>query len=152
MASMPPPGVAGSKKARLKADPSLLSCASSAPRTGRDPAAAVKVAGEACAAAAKMKPSGPTLRGQQGDKDPHAEHRVRVESGKCYRVFLATEESAKDAVIVVRDSAGDVVATSEGGAAVPSDGTMCFTAGDELTLLVAVGSGRGAYVAQLWSD
>jgi hypothetical protein len=29
---------------------------------------------------------------------------------------------------------------------------MCFTTADEVTLLLGVGSGKGAYAAQVWSE
>lgn len=56
----------------------------------------------------------------------------------------------KDAVLALRDSAGDMVAESP-SAALPADGTICFTASDEVTLLVGIGAGKGAYAAQVWS-
>jgi hypothetical protein len=64
---------------------------------------------------------------------------------------FATDENVKDAVVVMRDSGGDIVAESA-GSALPDDGALCFTSTDELTLMVAIGSGKGAYALQLWSD
>lgn len=151
MAQMPPPGVAGSKKGRRKADSAVASCAAGVATRGADPAGLVKRAGEACAAAAKAKPSGAILRGNQDDKGAHQELKFRAEAGKCYRVYFASDETAKDVVISLRDSAGDVVAEAP-APAVPQDGTFCFTSSDEVTLLVGVGSGKGAWAAQVWSD
>lgn len=74
-----------------------------------------------------------------------------MEANKCYRIVFATDENVHDAVVVMRDSAGDVVAESA-GAALPEDGAVCFKASDEVTLLVGVGSGKGAYAAQVWSN
>ena len=51
----------------------------------------------------------------------------------------------------MRDSAGDVVAESP-GAALPEDGAECFTSADEITLMVGIGTGKGAYAMQVWSD
>lgn len=152
MAPMPPAGVAGSKKAKRKSDGAMFACGAGTSPTAKDPLDQVKRIGEACAAATKMKPVGAPLRGQQSDKDPHAEHRFRVEANKCYRVYVAATEGVKDIVAAVRDSSGDMVAESNGNAAVPHDGAMCFTAADEVTLLIGVGAGKGAYVAQVWSD
>lgn len=149
MAPMPPPGVAGSRKAKTRPDDALASCAGAA--RGASAAEQVKRAGEACATASKMRPLGALIRGSQTDKDAHQEHRFKVEAGKCYRVYFAAEDAVKDAVVVLRDSAGDVVAESP-GAALPEDGAACFTQGDEVTLLVGIGSGKGAYAAQVWSD
>ncbi len=151
LSAMPPPGVAGSKKAKKKTDASLYACGGGARPIAKDPADLVKRLGEACASVAKMKPLGAMIRAQQADKDAHHEHKVRVEANKCYRVVFATDENVKDAVVVMRDSAGDVVAESP-GAALPEDGALCFTAADEVTLLIGIGAGKGAYAAQVWSD
>ena len=152
MAQMPPPGVVGSKKGKRRPDAALYACGAGGGAAGKDPLALVKQIGEGCAAASKMKPMGAPFRGQQSDKDPHAEHRFRVSADTCYRVYFATDDGVKDAAAVVRDSAGEIVAESNGHAAVPHDGAMCFTASDEVTLMVGVGAGKGAYAAQVWSD
>ena len=151
LSAMPPPGVAGSKKAKKKTDASLYTCGGGARPIAKDPAELVKRLGEACALVAKMKPLGAMIRAQQADKDAHQEHKVRVEANRCYRVVFATDENVKDAVVVMRDSAGDVVAESP-GAALPEDGALCFTSADEVTLLIGIGAGKGAYAAQVWSD
>lgn len=149
MAAMPPPGVAGSKKAKKRSDGALYACGAGTKPAAKDPAELVKRVGEGCAAAAKMKPLGAPIRGTQADRDAHQEHKVRVEANKCYRMYFATDEGVKDAVLVVRDSAGDIVAESP-GAALPEDGALCFTAADEVTVMVAVGAGKGGYVVQVW--
>jgi hypothetical protein len=151
MATMPAPGVVGSKKAKLRVDAALASCTSVARAEGKDPAAQVKKTGEACAASSKMKPVGPVLRGQQSDREPHQEHKFRAEANHCYRVYFSGDDGAKDVVIVLRDSAGDIVA--EGPApAVPNDSAACFTSTDDVSLLLGVGSGKGAWAAQVWGD
>lgn len=151
MAQMPPPGVAGSKKGKRRPDPALASCAAAVPLTGADPAALVKRAGEACAAAAKAKPASAVLKGQQRGEDAHQEQRFRAEANHCYRVYFASDDAAKDVVVSLRDSAGDVVAEAP-APAVPADGTFCFSTADEVTLLIGVGSGKGAWAAQVWGD
>lgn len=151
LAAMPPAGVAGSRKARKTTDASLYACGGGAKPSAKDPAELVKRLGEACAVAAKMKPAGPMIRAQQADRDAHQEHKVRVEANRCYRVVFATDENVKDAVVVMRDSAGDVVAESA-GAALPEDGAVCFTSSDEVTLMIGIGTGKGAYAAQVWSS
>lgn len=151
MAAMPPPGVAGSKRAKRKPDDALSACAATFAPQGKDPAALVQKIGEACAAASKMKPLGPPMRGQQADKDAHQESKFRAEANRCYRVYVASDEGAKDVVVVLRDSAGDVVVEAP-APAVPQDGVVCFTTADEVSLLVGVGSGKGSWTAQVWSD
>ena len=37
-------------------------------------------------------------------------------------------------------------------AALPDDGAICFTASDDVSLLVGIGAGKGAYAAQVWSN
>jgi hypothetical protein len=148
---MPPPGVAGSRKGKKKSDAALYACGGGATPSGKDPADLVKRLGESCTSAAKMKPVGAMIRGQQADRDAHQEHKIRVEANKCYRVVFATDENVKDAVVVMRDSAGDIVAESP-GAALPEDGAVCFTTNDEVTLMIAVGTGNGGYAAQVWSN
>jgi hypothetical protein len=151
LAAMPPPGVAGSKKAKKKTDGALFACGGGAKPNAKDPADLVKRLGESCAGVAKMKPVGAMLRGQQADRDTHQEHKLRVDANRCYRVVFAADENVKDAVVVMRDSAGDIVAESA-GAALPEDGAICFTVADEITLMIGIGAGKGAYAAQVWSD
>ncbi len=151
LAAMPPAGVTGSKKAKKRSDPALFSCGGGAKPIAKDPADLVKRLGESCASAAKMKPVGAMIRAQQADRDAHQEHKLRVEANKCYRVVFATDDNVHDAVVIMRDSAGDVVAESS-GAALPEDGAVCFTTADEVTLLIGIGAGKGAYAAQVWSD
>lgn len=151
MANMPPPGVAGSKKAKRKNDAALVSCTGGYRAPAKDVAAEVKRVGDACAGASRMHAVGGTLRGAQADKEAHQEHTLRFDANKCYRVYLATTAGIKDAVVLLRDSAGDMVAESS-GAALPEDGAICFAAADEITLMIAVGAGKGEYAAQVWSE
>lgn len=151
MASMPPPGVLGSKIAKTEERPALATCSAAASPRAKDPAAAVAAAGERCAAASKMKPIGAVVRGAQADRDAHQESRFRVEPNRCYRVYLAGDPGVLDLVAVLRDAAGDVVATGP-APAIPEGGAACFTTGGEATLLVGVGHGKGAWAAQVWSD
>ena len=88
---------------------------------------------------------------QQADKDAHQENKFRAEANRCYRVYVASDEGVKDVVVVLRDSAGDVIVESP-APAVPQDGAVCFTTADEVSLLVGVGSGKGSWAAQVWSD
>lgn len=147
---MPPPGVTGSRKAKKKSEASYFTCASDA-KAGGDPSEQVKRMGEACRAATKMRPVGDAMRSEQTDKDAHQEKRFRAEANKCYRVYFASDDKAKDTVVVMRDSAGDMVGESP-NRALPEDGAVCFTTADEVTLLVAVGSGKGAWALQVWGD
>jgi hypothetical protein len=151
MAKMPPPGVAGSKRAKTRAVPALAACSGSTRAQAKDPADLVKKLGDGCAAASKMKPVGTLLRGQQGDKDAHQENKFHAEANHCYRLYFASDEAAKDVVVVLRDSAGDIVSEAP-GPSVPEDGIACFTAADDVSVLVGIGAGKGSWAAQVWSD
>jgi hypothetical protein len=150
LAAMPPPGVTGSRKAKKKSDGALYAC-TEGKSAAKDPADLVKKTGEACAGASKMKALGAPFKGGLGDRDAHQEHKLKAEANKCYRVYFATDEGIKEAVAVLRDSAGDIIAESP-GTALPQDGAICFTTSDEATLSIAIGSGKGSYVAQVWSN
>lgn len=146
---MPPPGVATSKKANVTRDTSLATCLSVTSATNDGPTARVRKIAEGCAAASGMTALGPPVEGKQADKDRAAEQPLHADANRCYRVYVATDPSIRDAVVVARDSTGAVVATSA-GAALPEDGAMCFTSADEVTILVSVGSGEGRYATQAW--
>lgn len=150
MAEMPPPGVRGSKKAKTRDDDKLWACAASAAAGGRGAASErAKAIGEACSGPSKMKPVGAPFTGSQAAGDAHTETKARVEAGKCYRLYFAFD--GEDGVAVLRDSAGDVIAESN-GPAVPERGAACFTSADEITILFAAGSGKGAFAAQLYGE
>lgn len=151
MAAVPPPGVAGSKKGKVKDDPALTECGGKESPRAKDPAALVKRVGDGCAAPSKMKAIGAPLRGTQADKDPHQESKFHVEGNHCYRVYFAVEEGVKDAVLTLRDSNGDVI-TSAPGPAAPQYGAVCFGSADDVTLSVGIGAGKGAWAAQVWGN
>lgn len=149
MAPMPPPGVTGSKRAKRKVDGALSACSGAAQAQAKAPTDFVKRLAEACAAASKMTPATAMFRGQQSDRDPHQEQKFRAQANHCYRVYVAGDENVKDVVVVLRDSAGDIIAEAP-GPAVPEDGAVCFTTTDDVSVLVGIGSGKGAWAAQVW--
>lgn len=151
MSPMPPPGVMGSKKAKVRLDAALTTCSGAVTPQSKDPADLVKKIGDGCAAASKMKPIGSMLRGVQADREAHQTTKVRAEASHCYRLYVASDETARDVVAVVRDSAGDIV-TEAPAPAIPSQGAMCFQTSDDITIGISVGNGRGVWTAQLWGD
>jgi hypothetical protein len=151
MAAMPPSGVAGSKKAKPRPDPALGACSTSFAMHAKDPSDQVKRIGDACSGPSKMKPLGSPFRGQQGDRDAHQENKFHADANRCYRVYFAGDEAVRDIVIILRDSAGDIIAEGP-GPAVPSEGAACFSSADDVTVLVGVGSGKGQWSAQVWGD
>lgn len=151
MAKMPPPGVAGSKKAVVTHDPAFFSCAHTVRGNPKTVAERVVGAGQECAAVnPKTHALGSPFEGRQADKDPAQSQKIHVEA-KCYRVYFAHDTSIKDASLVLLDSAGDVVATSA-DTALPEDGQACFSAPDDVTLVFGVGTGEGRYATQVWGE
>lgn len=151
MAAMPPPGVAGSKKATVKADAALAECGGKVAPHGKDPAAVVKHVGEGCAAASKMKAVGAPFKGTQADKDAHQDNKFHAEANHCYRVYFASDDGVKDIVVTLRDSAGDVIAESPGPSA-PQNGAVCMTSSDDITVSLGIGAGKGTWTAQVWGN
>ncbi|MBL8606784.1 MAG: hypothetical protein JNL38_05665 [Myxococcales bacterium] len=147
-APMPPPGVVGSKKIRRRDDAQLRACVP-AKIASKDVAGELAKVAAACERAAKLKPVGAALRGSQKDDAPAAEHKVKVEAGKCYRVYVAHDGASL--VVGMRDSAGDLVGESP-TLALPEAGLVCFTASDEVAITVASGSGRADYAVQLFAE
>src|SRR5690606_32022643 len=126
-------------------------CSGAATGAAKAPEQLVERLGQECSAPAKMKPVGAMLRGRQADRDPHQEQTFHAEANRCYRVYLAGDEGVRQLVAVLRASAGAIIA--EGRApAVPEDGAVCFTAADDVQLLVGVGSGKGAWAARVYGD
>jgi hypothetical protein len=147
MAEMPPPGVRGSKKATLK---SVAGAACTVAASGAgDPSARLKSFAESCNRAAKLGAKGSVFAGSVGEGDPHKEHAFHVEANHCYRVYAAFE--ATDAIVALRDSAGDTVSESPSGAS-PDTGASCFRVADDVTVVVSAGTGKGRYAAQVWGD
>lgn len=151
MATMPPPGVAGSSAGAVTVDEALFRCAAGASARGDAPLGAVKKLGEACKAVSKMSPLGAPVQRSQADRDAHQEHGFHARAGKCYRVYFAADAGVADSSLVLRDTSGAMIARSATGA-LPDDGRVCFTRDDDVTLLVGIGSGKGSWAVQVWSD
>lgn len=146
--SMPPAGVVGSKKIRRRDDAGLRACVP-AKIASKDVAGELAKVAAACDRAAKLKPVGAAMRGSQKDDAPAAEHKVKVDAGKCYRVYIAHDGASL--VLGMRDSSGDLVGESP-TLALPEGGLVCFTASDEVAITVASGSGRADYAVQLFAE
>jgi hypothetical protein len=138
----------GTKKAKAKNDPQLRACLPDKLQS-KDVGAELGKVVAGCDKAAKLKPVGAVMRGSQRDSAAHAEHRVKVEAGKCYRVYVAHDGASL--VLGMRDSAGDLVAESP-SMALPEGGLTCFTSADEVVITVASGNGKADYAMQLYSE
>jgi hypothetical protein len=150
MAPMPPPGVVGSKKAHKKHEKAFSSCQQGV-KPSKDLAAEVTARGKACEQATKMHPVGGVLRGSQSAGDPHSEFPLRVEAKRCYRVYLAADPEIVDVGLLIKDSNGDV-AGEDAGLLLLEDGAVCFDQSDDAKVVVTVGSGKGSFAVQVWSD
>lgn len=142
---VPPMGVKGSHVAKLESDASA-SCtrgASGAVGVGRPEETLARLV-----ASCKLRPLGPAFAGQSSDGDPAKETRFQAKAGRCYRVLTARDASITDLVVVVRDGHGDTAAEGP-EVAIPRDGKLCFSSDDAATVLVSVGTGRGAFAVQV---
>ncbi len=148
VAVMPPPGVRGSTKARTKADEKQARCVSKAQPPGAGALAeAIKRTGAAC----DLKPASDLFTATLGDGDAHREFAWKASAGRCYRVLSARDAKVLDMVLLVRDAKGDFAAQGPEGA-LPADGKLCFESADDATLLVSVGTGKGAFAVQVWQE
>jgi hypothetical protein len=135
-------GVKGSHVAKLEADASA-SCTRGASGAGRPEEALARLV-----ASCKLRPLGPVFASQGSDGDPAKETRFQAKAGRCYRVITTRDASITDLVVVVRDGHGDTAAEGP-EIAVPRDGKLCFSSDDAPTVLVSVGTGRGAFAVQV---
>jgi len=93
--------------------------------------------------------------GTQTQGAPAQSIKLKAESGHCYRVHAAAAPAVKNLIVVVTDSTGAIAwetRTEEARSITPEDGALCFKASDDAQVTVSIGSGEGAYAAQIWSD
>lgn len=150
-AEVPEPGAKGSKKASLKRDPSFDVCQRSVAGDGKDLARDVERIAAACATVTKYKPVGDLLRGSVDDAGLAKSFSVRFQKGHCYRLYSASSVSVKSLVLSLRDSDGGTIIDTHTDVA-PADGSLCFSADDAATLLVASGNGKGEVVVRIYGD
>ncbi len=141
---VPPMGVRGSLRAKLRDDASSK-CTSGQARADGRAEDALKKLGSAC----KLQASSSVFSATLGDGDGSKEFAFRAKAGHCYRVLSAKDAAILDLVVVLRDGKGDIAASGP-ESAVPANGKLCFEADDDTTLLVSVGTGRGAFAVQVW--
>lgn len=140
---VPPMGVRGSARARVMPDPAAA-CPETRAANAAAPASALKQLAEACS----LRPSGRLLAGTLGDGESAKSWPFRAKKGQCYRLLVAHEPALQDVVVLLRDSQG-AYAVEGPEVAVPASGKVCFDADDDATVLVSVGTGRGAFAVQI---
>lgn len=142
---VPPMGVRGSTRAKLKDDASgACTAQASDSGAGAKPEDALKKVTNAC----KLSAASAVFSASLSDGEGHREWPFRAKAGHCYRVLSASDGQARDVVVVFRDGKGDVVITGP-DSALPTHGKACFEADDDTTLLVSVGTGKGAVAVQV---
>ena len=150
----PAPIDKSSKKATKKVDASWADCHAKLKLPG-SPEAAVAAMSKACAKVSGFKLHGKTISGKQDAEGQPDKYPLMAQAGRCYRVYADAEKSITDLDLVVLDSVGDTAgedSTDDPSPVVFEDGAICFTVQDAATVVVSVGSGKGKYALQVWSD
>jgi hypothetical protein len=142
---VPPMGVRGSTRAKVKDDASGACTERTADSaTGPKPEDSLKKLVSTC----KLNTASAVFSAALSDGEGHREWPFRAKAGHCYRVLSSSDGQARDVVVVFRDGKGDVVTTGP-ESALPTHGKACFDADDDTTLLVSVGTGKGSVALQI---
>ncbi len=102
-----------------------------------------------------MKLLGKAVAGKQADQDAPQSFPLDAKAGHCYRVYAQAAEGIRDLDLIVKDSAGVVIAedsSDDPSPVVLDNGAVCFTKDDQATVVVSVGMGSGAFALQIWGD
>lgn len=151
----PPPPAPTSSVATVKTEADWAPCHQSYKAKGKDAARDVAAMARSCAKTTKLKLIGKTLTGKQADQDKPQTFPLAAKANHCYRVYAQATEGIKDLDVVVKDSAGIVVAqdsTDDPSPVVTEDGAVCFSKDDAATIVMSVGMGSGSYAVQVWGD
>jgi hypothetical protein len=100
-----------------------------------------------------MKPVSPVVHGTQSQRDQLARFTFRGETGRCYRIFSATDRGVRDMDMAMLDPNKNVVGHDTNEDAFPMlnpDGPFCLTRPGLYTVLVSVEKGTGRYALQVW--
>lgn len=106
-----------------------------------------------CGAPNAMKPVTGVLDGSQSEEDPIARYVFEGETGRCYRIFAASDASIQDLDMAVLDPEQAVIGFDTNNDAFPilnPDGPLCLTRPGTYTVLVSVERGAGNYALQVW--
>jgi hypothetical protein len=130
--------------------PAWAGCAATAKPVG-DAAKTLDALTTACAPTSKVKPGAP-ISGNGNATTPAAASKFHMDAGHCYRVYGAAVASVKGFVITIMDADGLNVAEYHADAVAPfiaPDEALCSDKAEDLTVLVAVGAGDGAYAVSV---
>ncbi|SRR5260221_8929972 len=100
-----------------------------------------------------MKPVTPVIQGAQTQSDAIARFTFHGETGRCYRIFSASERGVLDMDMAMLDPDKNVVGHDTNEDAFPMlnpDGPFCLTRPGLYTVLVSVEKGAGRFALQVW--
>lgn len=106
-----------------------------------------------CGSPNSMKAVTGVLEGQQSESDPIARYTFEGETGRCYRIFAASDGGVSDLDMAVLDPDQAVVGFDTNNDPFPilnPDGPLCLTRPGTYTVLVSVERGAGRYLLQVW--
>ena len=153
--SEPPPVEKKSKKADKKQDPTWAACHKDYKPKTKNLDNEVAAMAKGCAKTTKMKQVGKTLNGKQDAESKPQSFPFKAQAGKCYRAYAESDATITDLDMAIKDSNGDIAgedSTDDPSPVVLEDGAVCFKEADNATVIVSVGSGKGAYAVQIWGD
>lgn len=107
-----------------------------------------------CGATGGMRAVSAVRLGQQAEQDPVDRYTFEVPaSGKCYRVYGASDAAVQDLDLVLRGPSGDAIGadvTHDSWPVLPPQGPLCFSEPGLYMLEVSVFRGAGRYAVQVW--
>ena len=150
-AKMPPPLRLNSKRVARRPMPAWAGCAAAAKAVG-DAAKSLDALTTACAASSKVRPAGAHILGSGNATTPAAASKFHTDAGHCYRVYGAAVAGVHGFVVTLMDADGLSVAEYHADAVSPfiaPEEALCSEKAEDLTVLVAVGAGDGAYAVSI---
>lgn len=153
-AKLPPPLNLYSKRVIRTPRPAWGGCAA-ATRPVADAVKSLDALTSACEASSKVRPGGAPIVGSGNATTPAASARFHADAGRCYRVYGAAGSGVQGFVVTLMDAAGASVAEYHADAVSPfiaPDEALCAEKAEDLTVLVAVGSGEGKYAVSIGSE
>lgn len=148
---LPPPLRLNSKHVARKPMPAWAGCGASSKSVG-DAAKSLDALTAACAVSSKVRPTGAPILGSGSATTPAASSKLHLDAGRCYRVYGAAGAGVKSFVVTIMDTDGANVAEYHADAVSPfiaPDEALCAEKAEDLTVLVAVGAGDGAYAVSI---
>lgn len=150
-AKLPPPLRLNSKRVARKPMPAWGGCEASV-KALSDAAKSLDALSSACAASSKVRPAGAPILGSGSATTPATPSKLHLDAGHCYRVYGAASSAVKGFVVTIMDADGANVAEYHADSVSPfiaPDEALCAEKAEDLTVLIAVGAGDGAYAVSI---